>query len=226
MNTIYRKELKYIIPVDKFRQLREKISVYLKQDKNMCCGYYKVRSLYFDTMSNDDLCDSVFGHFEKSKIRIRVYPPDLDRVILELKEKKGFDGVKTQVEITKKQAEELMKSKYAFLLEKNDESALKIFSKLSSNGYFPKSIVEYKRAAYLLPAGDTRITFDYHIGVSETVSNFFKKNIFATPAMGYSTGVLEVKYNSVLLGAVKDILKDIDDLTEANSKYVQSRLLL
>ena len=51
-------------------------------------------------MSNDDLCDSVFGHFEKSKIRIRVYPPDLDRVILELKEKKGFDGVKTQVEIT------------------------------------------------------------------------------------------------------------------------------
>ena len=226
MNTLYRKELKYIIPVSEFRSLKGKISAYLKPDENMKNGFYRVRSLYFDTLGDDDLMDSVYGHMEKSKLRIRVYPPQFGKITLELKEKSGYDGAKTQVAITRAESYELMKSRYNFLLENGSESALKIYKKLSGSAYVPTSVVQYDRAAYYLSAGDTRITFDCNMGFCRSSSAFFKNNMLLCPAPQKGLGVLEVKYNSVLLGAVKDILRDIDNLTEASSKYVESRLLL
>ena len=37
-------------------------------------------------------------------------------------------------------------------------------------------------------------------------------------------GVLEVKYNIMLMSIVSEIIQDVDGITQANSKYLQSRL--
>lgn len=226
MDTAYRKEYKYIIPIICFMKLRGRLSVYMKPDENMSDGYYKVRSLYFDTTNDYDLYSSVFGFMEKSKIRLRIYPNKMDDVRLELKQKNGYDGMKTIVNITRDEADLLIKSRYKFLLNKNDESALKLYNHLSSNAYAPRTIVEYKRTAYKHPVSDARITFDYNVRISQNYNTFFDTHFSGMPAIEHTEGILEVKYNDILLRPIKDILKEIDDLNIASSKYVESRLLL
>jgi len=225
MNNIGRKELKYVITVSEFMRLKRKIVAYLRADKNMQNGFYQVRSLYFDTFDNVDLFDSILGSSEKSKVRLRVYPPDTEFINLELKEKNGSDGFKTSVAVTREEADSLLKARYSFLLKKQSPEAIRIYTRLASGGYFPKSIVEYKRSAFYLPVSDTRITFDYDVGVSPIPSLFFNKKILTTAVSERNIGVLEIKYNDFLLGALKDVLENIDNLNEANSKYMQSRLL-
>lgn len=225
MKNAYRKELKYIISIREFNKLRRKIAAYMKPDKNLVNGYYVVRSLYFDTIGNSDLFGSLHGHMQKSKIRLRMYPPNMEDIKLEMKEKSGSDGRKIWVNVSKDEVNDLMHCRYNFLLQRETQAAQKIYNKLVTNAYMPKTIVEYKRTAYYLPVSDTRVTFDYDVGISETFRTFFKERIITTPVAQRNYGVLEVKYNDMLLGVIKNILKDMDCLNEANSKYVQSRLL-
>jgi len=220
-----RKELKYVITTSDYARLKSKLAAYLRADKHMRSGFYEVRSLYFDTFDDVDLFDSIFGNNEKSKIRLRIYPPEMAFINLELKEKSGSDGFKASVDMTREEAGSLLKSRYSFLLKKQSPEAIRIYTRLASGGYFPKSIVEYKRSAFYLPVSDTRITFDYDVGVSPIPSLFFNKKILTTAVSERNIGVLEIKYNDFLLGALKDVLKNIDNLNEANSKYMQSRLL-
>ena len=118
----------------------------------------------------------------------------------------------------------MLKWKYSFLLERKDPDSLKIYSQLRK-GYAPRVISEYKRTAFVHPVSNIRITYDYDVRASEAYFNFFKVRLPAVPAADDNMGILEVKYDNVLLGSIKDILKNIDNLTEASSKYVNSRLL-
>lgn len=226
MNTTYRKELKYIVPAECFMKLKGRLSAYMKPDENMVNGYYLVRSLYFDTPNDFDLYSSIFGFMDKSKIRLRIYPPDMDNIKLELKQKFGYDGMKEIINISREDANAFLKRKYKFLMNTNDESAARIYAHLSSKAYSPKTIIQYKRAAYKHPVSKIRITFDYDIRISENYNAFFKEHFSGTPAIEPSEGILEIKYNGILLSSIKDILKDIDNLNVASSKYVESRLLL
>lgn len=207
-------------------KLKGRLSAYMKPDENMVNGHYTVRSLYFDTPNNYDLYSSIFGFMDKSKIRLRIYSDNINDIKLELKEKHGYDGMKTIVNITKDEAQQLIKSRYKFLLRKQDESAIKLYEHLSSNIYAPKTIVEYKRTAYKHPVSSARVTFDYDMRVSQNYTAFFKEHFTGMPAIEQTEGILEIKYNDILLTSIKDILKDIDNLNTASSKYIESRLLL
>jgi len=207
-------------------KLKGRLSAYMKPDENMIDGHYLVRSLYFDTPNDFDLYSSIFGFMDKSKIRLRIYPPKMDDIKLELKEKHGYDGMKTIVNISKKEAAALIKSRYKFLLNNPDESAAKLFEHLSTNAYAPRTVIEYKRTAYKHPVSSARVTFDYDVRISQNHTSFFKAHFSGMPAIERSEGILEIKYNDILLGSIKDILKDIDNLNIASSKYIESRLLL
>lgn len=226
MDTAYRKEFKYIIPVTCFMKLKNRLSAYMKPDENMIDGYYLVRSLYFDTPNNYDLYSSIFGFMNKSKIRLRIYPPNMDDIKLELKQKYGYDGMKTIINLPRNEADALIRSRYKFLLNHQDKSAIKLFEHLSTDAYAPKTIIQYKRTAYKHPVSRARITFDYDVRISQNYNTFFKKHFSGTPAIEQTEGILEIKYNDILLGSIKDILKDIDNLNMASSKYVESRLQL
>ncbi len=134
--------------------------------------------------------------------------------------------MKEFVNISREDAAALFKSKYKFLLKSKDESAAKIYAHLCSKVYSPKTIIQYKRTAYKHPVSKARITFDFDVRISENYNSFFNKHFSGIPAIDPTEGILEVKYNDILLGSIKEILKDIDNLNVASSKYVESRLLL
>ena len=221
----YRKEHKYIISKREFERIKGKIELLMKPDENGKNGEYCVRSLYFDTVNDYDLQASLSGVMHKSKVRLRIYPPKMDEIKLELKQKAGYDGLKTSVSITRQQAEDMMKSRYRFLLESGGDDARRIYLHLASKHYVPKLAVEYRRNVYKHPVSNTRITFDYDARSTMAYKTFFDENFVGSRIHDKSLGVLEVKYDNFLLSTIKQTLEGVDELRSANSKYALGRLI-
>ena len=87
-----------------------------------------VRSLYFDSIYDNDYFDKISGLEVRKKIRLRIYSPEQTTVKLELKQKRGSAQKKTSLSITKKQAEEMVCGNYTGLAELNSDLALKLLS--------------------------------------------------------------------------------------------------
>ena len=160
MITVYRKEIKYVISWTDFYRVQKRLACFLTPDAYGGPDGYRVRSLYFDSITDRDLHDTLFGLMEKRKIRLRIYSPQDERVKLEYKCKSGTDGVKKTLTISRDQARQMMAGDYRFLREADDALSRQLYTRLLSGGYSPKSIVEYSRKAYLYPVGNVRITFD------------------------------------------------------------------
>ncbi len=224
-NETYRKEIKYPLSLIDFESVRQRILPFVKLDPHCVDGGYRVRSLYFDSDSDSDLYDTLDGVQNKQKIRLRFYPPNDQIVLLENKLKSGTDGVKRSIRITQAQARQMMRGDYSFLRDLSDPLAMRLYAKMLTGAYQPKSIVEYLRLAYIYPVSNTRITFDYSISASPVVASFFDSNPLLVPVTDPDMGVLEVKYDHFLVGVLKDALKPLDAMTIANSKYVSSRFI-
>lgn len=224
MTQIFRKELKYVISEEVYLRIQGLLDSVMEPDKFGVNGCYMVRSQYYDSISDRDLCDNLDGVMEKSKIRVRIYSPKDNVAKLEHKCKSGSDGIKKTVLITKEEALMMEQHKYDFLLEKEDELAWRLYTKMTEQVYFPKTIVEYDRTAYLYPASDVRITFDRNIRGSVNPYGIFEENPAYVPLLDAGMGVLEIKYNDFFPYALKQLLCGFDFSAEAYSKYSMSRL--
>lgn len=221
---VYRKEIKYIISIQDFYRLRKQLENYIKPDKHSGDTGYTVRSLYFDSYNDRDLFDVLDGLYDKRKIRLRIYSMNDSNVKLEYKCKSGSDSRKLTLLISKEEALSMVNGDYSFLLGKNEQLALKLYSRLNIGAYRPSIIVDYKRLAYTYTPNDVRITFDSNINSSRITSGLFDPNAAWQPVMSPGIGVLEVKYNGFLFDHLKKIIEAIDSLPTSNSKYANSRL--
>ena len=91
-NIFKRVEQKYVLTEQEYKLLFKKINKHLKKDK-----YFKstICNIYFDTINNDLIINSLEKPIFKEKIRLRSYqvPSINDDVFLEIKEKyKGIVG--------------------------------------------------------------------------------------------------------------------------------------
>lgn len=223
MQTVFRKEIKYVLPIEKFIRIESQLDALMTRDCNGKNGTYRVRSQYYDSIGDQDLSDNISGMQEKRKIRLRIYSTEDNRVKLEYKCKSGSDGVKYSIDISKEEALLMEQHRYAFLLQRKEDLAHFLYNKLLQGAYQPKVIVEYRRTAFLYPVNDVRITFDHHIRGSVNPYGLFEENPFFFPIMSDDVGVLEVKYNGFLPSHLKNLMQQIDSLEEANSKYSSSR---
>ncbi|MGI5849886.1 MAG: polyphosphate polymerase domain-containing protein [Christensenellales bacterium] len=227
MNTseVFRKEIKYPISVAEFSQLNQRLKFLVQPDPYSGDAGYCVRSLYFDSVKDHDLFDTLDGKMEKRKIRLRFYPPKIDSILLEYKCKSGSDGVKRSIKISKEDALSMMWADYSFLLDYQGPLAHKLYARLMTGGYHPKVIVEYNRMAYVYPVSNTRLTFDSAVRASFVINSFFDETPGMIPAMAPDMGVLEVKYDYFLVGLLKEVLEPVNALAKANSKYAMSRFI-
>lgn len=221
MIAVYRKELKYVIYQHEFARMRPMLANVMQPDSNGGVNGYTVRSLYFDSVYDDDYYATVDGVLKKNKIRIRTYGPN-SPIKLELKQKEGSDSRKQSLLITRDEAERLQNCDYDFLGAKADEVARSIYLRLLQGAYQPKTLVEYEREAYLYSAGDVRVTYDTGMRATASGWDMFAANPPWTTIASPGTGVLEVKYSSMLPSFLKEIVQT-DRLATANSKYVQAR---
>lgn len=225
MAEVFRKEIKYVILKSEFYRIKNHIEELMEKDSNSNLFGYMVRSLYFDSLYDNDLYDTLDGNMEKRKIRLRIYNVNQKDVKLEYKCKSGSDVKKYSFNISKDQAKTMEQGDYEFLRDIDTPIARNMYQRLIQGVYLPKTVVEYQRIAYIYPASDVRVTFDFEIRTTGTPYGFFEKDLGCYYLMPTDRGVLEVKYNNFLPYPIKHIIEYIDRLPTANSKYAQARIL-
>lgn len=225
LNRIYRKELKYVISEEVYLQIHSRLNAVMQPDAHCRDGHYTVRSQYYDSLTDGDLSDNLDGVMEKRKIRVRIYSPDDMAAKLEYKCKADSDGIKYSLLLTKEEALMMEQHQYDFLLARKEELALRLYTKMTEQVYFPKTIVEYDRTAYLYPVSDVRITFDRNLRGSINPIGIYENNPAYVPLLGAGKGVLEIKYNDFFPSALKSLVASIDSVAQAYSKYAMSRLM-
>ncbi len=224
MLSVYRKEIKFVIPKVDFARLQPQLDALMERDKHGSNGTYTVRSQYFDSLTEGDLRDNLDGLMEKRKIRLRVYSPDDRSVKLEYKCKSGSDGTKHSLLISREEAERMERHDYAFLMEREEELAHRLYARMTQGLYRPKTIIEYRRTAFAYPVSDTRITFDHDIRAAANPYGLLNRELFLAPLMLEDAGVLEVKYNDFLPPMLRRVLARTDTLAQASSKYSKGRM--
>lgn len=223
MNNIERKEKKYILNIQEAKKIERNIEKIMCIDKYSGASGYIVRTLYFDTLNNNDFEDKLSGIEVRRKIRLRIYGDDYNYAILELKQKQGENQLKRRAILEKKDAIELTKQNYSCLLKYKDAFLAECYSLMNMYCYRPKAIVQYNRKPYIMNDNKIRITFDSNIVGTEANYNIFDRNLNLYHLFEYDKVILEVKYNGFLLSYIKDILNSVNYSENSISKYCLSR---
>ena len=100
METVFRKEIKYLISRREAMILQQKLDGIMERDIHGENGSYFIRSQYYDSIDDQDLWDNLDGVYEKRKIRLRIYSLSALSAKLEFKCKNGSDGVKYSLPVT------------------------------------------------------------------------------------------------------------------------------
>ena len=223
MNEVLRQENKYLLNSIDHMRINNKLKSFLKEDSNNGIDGYKVRSLYFDTINEDDYEEKEAGIELRRKIRLRIYNPSDDTAKLEMKQKQGNAQKKRSLTVSREDAVELTKGNYYPLLKYEDPFAAELFGYMTMKCYRPKTIVQYNRKAFIARENKTRITLDSHIISTESSYDIFLENLPMNPVLDEYNSVLEVKFNGFLLSYIKDILNLADRSPLAVSKYCLAR---
>ena len=104
----YRHEWKHEINYADMITLRTRLSAVMKRDKHSINGAYKIRSLYFDNISDKSLREKIDGVNIREKFRIRYYNGDTSFIILEKKSKINGLCAKESCQITKEEAQKIV----------------------------------------------------------------------------------------------------------------------
>ncbi len=224
METVFRKEIKYLIDHRTSLLLQQRLDQIMRRDAQGNNGNYFIRSQYYDSIEDSDLWDNLDGLYEKRKIRLRIYSLEDTTVKLEYKCKNGSDGVKYSLPISREEALRMEQGDASFLLNYNSELAIRLYLRITQGCYRPKTIIDYNRLAFEYPAGDVRITFDTDMRAAEYPYGLFEK--VGTNAFSNTEQVLmEVKYTGFLPETIAEVLKEANCLYTSHSKYSRARML-
>jgi len=219
-----RHELKHHINPADYAQLRTRLRAVAKLDSNSReDGSYLIRSLYFDNYTDKVVLEKLSGLSRREKFRLRYYNGDTSTLKLEKKSKANRLSYKEIEPVTEEQCRALLTGDYDCLREPDKPLLMDLYTKAHYQNLRPKSIVEYRREAYVYRAGDVRITFDSSIRTSNHCTGFLDPTLTTIPATGAI--VLEIKYTGFLPDIIRDMLQiGYRNQTEF-SKYVAARLV-
>ena len=223
MDEVYRQEKKYFMTMYSMQKLAGQLDPVMIQDAHNGALGYRIRSLYFDTIDEQDYQSKIDGLELRRKIRLRIYDPDAEFAMLEMKQKEGIYQKKRSLRISREDAMELVSGRYQSLLRYDNPFAAECYGLMHMQCYRPKTIVEYKRKAYIAKENKIRITFDHDIRATESCMDLFARDLNLYPVLDPFNGVLEVKYNGFLLSYIKNLVNAADRSELSVSKYCLAR---
>ncbi|MCQ2523797.1 MAG: polyphosphate polymerase domain-containing protein [Lachnospiraceae bacterium] len=223
MLDVLREEKKYGISLERAQALFFKLSQAMDGDPFNGLNSYLVRSLYFDSINDDDFFEKGEGIEYRKKIRLRVYDPKANKAKLEMKEKSGSSQRKRSLTLSRDDAKRMIAGDYSVLLGYEEELASELYYTMVTECYQPKCVVQYYRRAFAAMENNIRITFDSELTSNEGYYDIFDENMYVYPISPKDEVVLEVKYNNFLLSYIKDLLDCVDKTETSNSKYCRAR---
>lgn len=219
----YRHEWKHEINLSDMYALRQRLRAVAKPDENSQNGTYLIRSLYFDNLQDKALREKLDGVNCREKFRIRYYNNDASLIHLEKKSKRSGLGCKETANLTKVQAQAIVDGDLDWMLPSEEPLIRELYTKMTCQGLRPKTIVDYKRDAFVYGPGNVRITLDYDIRTGLTSTDFLCSDCITIPA-GDAPAILEVKWDEFLPSVIRDAVQLPGRHTAAFSKYAACRI--
>ncbi len=222
---VYRREIKYVIPLSKAYIIKKCLDTTLSKDSHYKSEPYKIRSLYFDSIDNRDFNEKMAGVENRRKYRLRIYGNSESICKLEKKEKFGVLQQKQTLFLNKEDAIQCAKGDFGVLRNYFDNSmfAVSTYNDLILNCYKPVCIIDYDRCAYVHPLYDTRVTLDLSVKTNETNLDLFSKtnDLFVKEDIA----ILEYKYSGEPVDYISQLISGFGIEPSAYSKYCNGRLL-
>ena len=219
----FRHEYKHEINYSDMIALRGRLRAVMKPDENGGDGKYLIRSLYFDNIADKALREKLDGVNNREKFRLRYYNKDTSFIRLEKKSKMNGLSSKESAVITAKEAQAVIDGDYGWMEGCEKPLVQELYSKISSVGLRPKTIVDYWREAFIYPAGNVRVTLDYDIRTGLLCTDFLNGECITIPA-GNAPIILEVKWDEFLPSVIRDAVQLGGRRTSAFSKYAACRI--
>lgn len=223
MNEVLRQEKKYAVNAADGAALRGRLGAVMHGDAHNGPQGYVIRSLYFDTPDEEDFQSKIDGLELRRKIRLRIYSPQAEFAMLEMKQKEGAYQRKRSLRVSRTDAERLCRGDYRPLQGYDDPFAAECYGLMHCRCYRPKAVVEYRRQAFVARENHIRVTLDSRIVATESSFDLFSHRLPMYAVMDPFQMVLEVKYNGFLLSYLKDLLDLVERPELSVSKYCLAR---
>ncbi len=223
-NRKYRHEFKYIEPEIRLRPAELRLSAFMQKDRHSGeKGFYSIRSLYFDDLTDTFLTDNIFGVDEREKWRIRIYDRSSDFISLERKMRKADMISKDSCRISTDEFNSLMKDR-GEISDGNDPLLNLFIIGMKTKGLHPAIIVEYERTPFTANEGNTRITFDRCIRSSSELDGLLAdRELAGRPVLETGQNLLEVKFDGFLPDHIAHAIENGHMHRETFSKYYLAR---
>lgn len=219
-----RHELKHTVNYSDYLTMRARLRQVMRPDAfSDAGGEYRIRSLYFDNYRDKALVEKVIGVSKREKFRIRFYNGDSSFLRLEKKSKRGELSVKTSAPVTRAETERLLYAAGTGVEPGKRTVLAELLAKMKCELLRPKTVVDYTREAYVLEAGNVRVTFDKGVKTGLFDTAFLEGELPVAPVLPVGTMILEVKYDAFLPEVVRDILQVGERERTAISKYLLCR---
>lgn len=218
----YRQEIKRLLSPVQRLLLEQRIAAVLTPDSHSRKdGSYRIRSIYFDTLTDRAYTEKEAGIADREKIRIRFYNYQDNLIRLERKEKRGKLIHKDYLTISRETADAMLHNDYTLLTDYHHPLADYVYGIAHSEGLHSAVIVDYVRSAYLYPIGDVRITFDSLLQAGR-IDNFIWESGGCFNVLPEYT-ILEIKFSQYLPEHIRQLLNSVTSQRMALSKYVLCR---
>lgn len=224
--SVARREVKYLVSLPDRLFLLESLNKILTPDTYGGYNGYAVRSVYFDSIINEDYEDKRAHADEKKRIRVRVYHPKDPTAKFELKRKHFGRELKESVVVSREDAKRLLHRDYAALLNYDSDTARYAYDLMTTRLYRPVSLIEYDRRAYTHPNFNTRITLDNNLRYCDFCFDLFAESLNFKSGLPKDETILEVKYDRFLFRQIQEVLARCDLTRRPPSKFGTSRNLL
>lgn len=217
----YRHELKYIINSGIYHILRSRLRAAVKPDPHGDNGVYRITSLYFDDAFRTAYNDKLIGLDVRKKYRIRYYSLSPSVINLEVKEKKGEMVCKRSIPLSYEEYNQIIRGDTECLKQEKltGTAGEEFYLTDRLTKLVPAVLVDYKREAYICPAGNVRITFDSNLKTAVQADPLGGKADFINV---FNNGeiILEVKYDSFIPAYIQELLNGVPVTRESVSKFV------
>ncbi len=218
----FRHEVKHEINYADLLVIRQRLRAVAYSDPHTIDGKYLIRSLYFDNPADKALMEKINGLSRREKFRIRYYNGDSSVIHLEKKSKIDHLGTKQSASLTAEQAQRIVNGDLDWMPDADAPLIRELYTKMSTQGLAPKTIVDYTREPFIYPAGNVRVTLDYHIRSGMRCTDFLNPDCVTVPVS--DAIILEVKWDGFLPDIIRDAVALADRREGAFSKYAACRI--
>ena len=193
-----RHEIKFLIPSYSEAELKNLLAI---QGWRVLFPRRQVHSIYFDTIDNDFLYDSIYGVSNRLKYRARWYNNE-KQIAIEIKKKSARVGVKNILD--------------TFSFDSTLPSEALLFERVkrfTNIDLLQKSKVSYEREYYMHLDSGSRLTLDFHISsidfetrIQRQVKSFFVLEVKADLGANFniSYGQFQSRFSKYCFSRVGD----------------------